>query len=431
MVHRQREIHEKYGEIVRLAPDEVSFANEQSYNDIYTFRRGHGRAPRDKIFAAGMLFSKLCNYSCLLFIASNGDVDNIGTTTDPKFHGRVRGLLSHSFTQDALRSQYPIIQHHADTLVAQLKKRAQTPAKPSDHAVINITDWLNYFTMDVIGDLAFGEPFGCLAKGEYHDWVRTLFMYLEYLTLSGVPRYYPLLERLLRMLLPKSVVEGQLKHERYAHERINKRLDSNTSRNDFMSAFMNKNPDFSVMSRKEILSTFNIIIVAGGETTATVLTGIFSHLALNAPVRRRLCEEIRSAFTNEDDITIDATKELKYLDAVLNESLRICNPISSGLPRTVPPGGDTYCGVYLPEGVSGRILSHQTLLKSFRPISEPAPMPSTAPKNISTTPTRSFPNGGFRCPKDQRNTQMIAYRRVFLSALGFIVVWAALWLWWS
>ena len=53
LTKREREFHEKYGEIVRLAPDEVSFANEQAWNDIYTSRRAHKRALRDKAYYIG------------------------------------------------------------------------------------------------------------------------------------------------------------------------------------------------------------------------------------------------------------------------------------------------------------------------------------------------------------------------------------------
>ena len=53
LIHRQRELHEKYGDVIRIAPDEVSFANERAWDDIYTFRRGHKRALRDKVFATG------------------------------------------------------------------------------------------------------------------------------------------------------------------------------------------------------------------------------------------------------------------------------------------------------------------------------------------------------------------------------------------
>ncbi|KAI4121446.1 MAG: hypothetical protein LQ338_006353 [Usnochroma carphineum] len=333
LIRRQREWHEEYGDIIRLAPDEVSFANKEAWDDIYTFRRGHKRALRDKVFAT----------------APNDEVDNLITTTDPKFHMRVRGLLSNSFTENSLRTQHPLIQHHANTLVLKLRELAAKGDARSG-ALVNITDWVNFFTMDVIGDLAFGEPFGCIERGEYHTWVRTLFMYLKGMSLAAAPRYYPTLEFLLQKLMPQSIIDGQLQHQQYAHERINKRLDKRSNRPDFMTPFMKNNVDFTTMSRAEILSTFNFIIVGGAETSATVLTGLFNHLSRNEAVMRRLCDEIRGAFKREEDITVDACKDLPYLEAVLNEGLRMCNPIPSGLPRVVPPGGDTYCGVYLPGG---------------------------------------------------------------------------------
>ncbi|KAF2196111.1 cytochrome P450 [Delitschia confertaspora ATCC 74209] len=158
------------------------------------------------------------------------------------------------------------------------------------------------------------------------------------------------MESILMKLMSKSITEGQLKHDKYAHERLNRRLDSTTSRKDFMSTFMENYVNFEVMSRKEILSTFNFVIVGGGETCATILTGIFCHLRLNEPVRSRLCEEVRARFEKEDDITIDAIKELPYLEAVSSEGLCMRNPIPFGLPRVAAKGSDTYCGVYLPEG---------------------------------------------------------------------------------
>ncbi|KAL8687368.1 MAG: hypothetical protein Q9218_006439 [Villophora microphyllina] len=266
---------------------------------------------------------------------------------------RVRGLLSNSFTEESLRSQHSLIQHHANTLVSKLRELAtEEPGTKGTGALVNMTDWVNFFTMDVIGDLAFGEPFGCLERGDYHEWVRTLFMYLKGMSLAAAPRYYPSLEFLLRKLMPRSIMDGMLRHQSYAHERINKRLDTTSERPDFMTPFMKNNVAFKNMSREEILSTFNFIIVGGAETSATVLTGIFNHLSHNESVMRRLAQEIRSAFAKEEDITIEACKGLPYLEAVLNEGLRMCNPIPSGLPRVVPPGGDTYCGVHLPGGVS-------------------------------------------------------------------------------
>jgi cytochrome P450 len=110
------------------------------------------------------------------------------------------------------------------------------------------------------------------------------------------------------------------------------------------------------MSRDEILSSFSFVIVGGAETSATVMTGMFNHLAMpqNKAILNRLIKEIRSAYRTEDEITVDSITRAKlpYLDAVIHEGLRICHPVPSGLPRMVPPGGDEYTGIWLPEGVS-------------------------------------------------------------------------------
>lgn len=101
-----------------------------------------------------------------------------------------------------------------------------------------ITQWLNFFTMDTISDLAFGESFACLERGEYHEWVRTLFRFLKYMSLGAAPRYYPTLEFFLMKLMPKSVMKGQKKHMQYAYEKINRRIDLKSERPDFMTPFM-------------------------------------------------------------------------------------------------------------------------------------------------------------------------------------------------
>lgn len=48
--------------------------------------------------------------------------------------------------------------------------------------------------------------------------------------------------------------------------------------------------------------------------------------------------------------TYEATKRLPYLDAVINEALRIHSTSGIGLPRLVPEGGLVVCGQTFPEG---------------------------------------------------------------------------------
>ena len=125
LVKRTRKFHEQYGDIIRIAPDEVSFAKEEAWGDIYARRKGHQRTPRDDTVFFGRTPRAL--ERCLLLkakcqTAPSQKTDNIVTTSDANFHSRARNLLSNSFTEDALRAQRPLIQGHCDIMFQNFKK---------------------------------------------------------------------------------------------------------------------------------------------------------------------------------------------------------------------------------------------------------------------------------------------------------------------
>ncbi len=67
---------------------------------------------------------------------------------------------------------------------------------------------------------------------------------------------------------------------------------------------------------------------------------------------KRLTEEIRGAFASEQEIIFSKTAQLAYLAAVIEESLRIYPPFVTSLARSVPRGGDTVAGLWIPENVN-------------------------------------------------------------------------------
>ena len=95
----------------------------------------------------------------------------------------------------------------------------------------------------------------------------------------------------------------------------------------------------------------NSLIVAGSETSATLLSGCIFYLCSAPHVMSRLVTEIRSTFKQDSDMTFRAVEELKYMNAVIEESLRIYPPFVTSLSRLVPPGGAAVDGYFLPEDV--------------------------------------------------------------------------------
>jgi cytochrome P450 len=93
-------------------------------------------------------------------------------------------------------------------------------------------------------------------------------------------------------------------------------------------------------------------MIAGTETTATALSGTTYHLLQNPKVLKNLVAEIREAFSDFDDITLEDLARLKYLQAVLQEGLRMYPPVPIALPRRTPKEGSIVCDEWVPGDVA-------------------------------------------------------------------------------
>jgi cytochrome P450 len=83
------------------------------------------------------------------------------------------------------------------------------------------------------------------------------------------------------------------------------------------------------------------------DTTAASLTNVFFHLASD----RALCEKLQAELDTLSDLSHDRLREIKLLDAVINETLRLHPPVPSGTQRMSPPGGMTIGQRYIPGDV--------------------------------------------------------------------------------
>ena len=107
------------------------------------------------------------------------------------------------------------------------------------------------------------------------------------------------------------------------------------------------------MSVEEIISTFGILILAGSETTATLLSAVTYLILKHQEVLERLVAEVRTSFKSEDEITQVSVNKLTYQFAVLEEALRVHPPAPFGFPRVVPgEKGQFVAGRWVPAGVS-------------------------------------------------------------------------------
>lgn len=110
------------------------------------------------------------------------------------------------------------------------------------------------------------------------------------------------------------------------------------------------------MGNDRLLINAATLIVAGSETTATLLSGVTYLLLRNPDAMKKATEEVRAAFGSEEDITLTSVSKLTYMLACLNEALRCYPPVAFGMPRIVPKGrgGVTITGQVVPDKVGFR-----------------------------------------------------------------------------
>jgi cytochrome P450 len=124
------------------------------------------------------------------------------------------------------------------------------------------------------------------------------------------------------------------------------------------------------LSFEEMVAQGRILLIAGSETTATLLSGMLYFLLKNPSILARLVDEIRTAFSSENEIGIQSVSQLSYLHGVLEESLRMYPPVPNALPRVAPPEGAVVCGRFVPGGTSVG-LHHWTCYHSEKNFFEP------------------------------------------------------------
>ncbi|KAJ4409225.1 hypothetical protein N0V82_009498 [Gnomoniopsis sp. IMI 355080] len=346
----QRHHCSKYGPVLRIAPDEVTFANEEAWDDIFLTRSDGQQFLKDSTWWGGQ----------------PGQPPSILSAIDPEDHGRIRKLLAPAFTPRALRFQEPVIAKYVDLLTQRLRDvtRPNDDAKDPE-AEVDVTTWFHFTTFEIFGDIGFGESFECLQTSKYHPWIALLFNSVKAASFVAAVRFYPVLQYLLMKCIPQSLINMQRKHYFQIVDKVDRRLNWELERPDIMSHVIDERKDDRGLPIETIYTTFMVLTTAGSETTASVLSGTVNYLVANPDKLEELTREIRQTFQNDNDITLEALRDLRYLTAVLNEGLRLCPPVPWMLPRRVPVGGCVVGGVFLPGGTRVSIQAY-TLNRSSR-----------------------------------------------------------------
>ncbi|KAI1457430.1 cytochrome P450 [Annulohypoxylon moriforme] len=328
--HDAEKLHRKYGPVVRIAPNEVSFAGEEAYRDMFQVRPGDKQYHRDPAW----------------WEPQPGFPSNI-LSANPATHSRIRKSFAPAFTPRALKSQESILHQYIDLLVERLRDRTKA-ASGEKSARIDITSWSSYTMFDIMGNLGFGDTFNSLQDPRAQQWSALLFKAAKASTWVASARLYPLAQSLLLRCIPSSLLETHKDNYNRINNKVQQRLNVEMQRPDILSYILKDGKE--ALPIGEINSTFMAFIIAGGETSASHVAGTLNYLVNRPEKLSKLAHEIRSRFLDNSEITVDSLQDLPYLNAVINEGFRMCPPIPWLPPRIVPEGGGTVCGTQLPGG---------------------------------------------------------------------------------
>ena len=230
--------------------------------------------------------------------------------------------------------------------------------------------WFNYVAFDIIGDLAFGAPFGMLENGKDIAEVRatpdsppTYAPAIEVLNRRGevsnaigiIPWIKPYAKYLPDPFFTKGVAAVQ-NLAGIAIARVNQRLEAaergEINRVDLLARLMEgKDENGNKLGRAELTAEALTQLIAGSDTTSNTSCALLFHMLQHPACVKKLQAELDEALPSDDVPSYEQVKNLPYLDMVIQETLRIHSTSSQGLPRTVPPGpGVDLAGHHFPQG---------------------------------------------------------------------------------
>ncbi|KAL5001375.1 cytochrome P450 [Aspergillus recurvatus] len=308
-----KQMHEKYGSVVRINPEELHFNDIAFADEIYA---GGGRK-RDKqvhylnIFAGPMTSSMIA-------------------TKDHEHHRVRRSAVNRFFSRAQISKLECDIKNLADRLCEKMIR-------------LDIRAAYSCFTGDVISKYCFGEPFGFVAQEGWEPNYRNALNAAQ--TPVHVFRAFPFLKRLTDIvpLVAKWASPGIRDMLIESNERMPARIhkvkqDSKSgvprTQQSMFAAILDSPLPEAEKTEQRLGGEGFAMIGAGIETTAWTLTVTTFYLLNQPDTLSRLRDELQDA----DALNLPwvALEKLPYLTAVIHEGLRLSYGISQRMPRIAP-----------------------------------------------------------------------------------------------
>ncbi|KAF9773343.1 hypothetical protein IL306_008876 [Fusarium sp. DS 682] len=325
-VHYIHSLHQRYGPVVRVTPEEVAISDLEAFSKIHKIGSG---------------FIKSAWYDGITPNREPG----IFVIRDPHQHAARRKLFARAFSVSSLVTNWePEIRQKAELAVRKIRDDAKATGA-------DVFKWWTLMATDVIAHLSFGESFRMLELGQQTPYIDAIQSSLHMSGLrSELSWIYPLLQ-----CIPLQNLKNLLNADKIVFDHGSLAVRNMQSAGDGFS----KANLFSQMlaesdsQEKTNLSTASVqaeasnLIVAGSDTTAVTLTYLIWAVIKHPQLQVELEHEISGL---SDELTFEELKNAPLLNSVIEETLRLYGAAPGALPRVVPGKGLDVCGHYIPPG---------------------------------------------------------------------------------
>ncbi|KAH8112949.1 high nitrogen upregulated cytochrome P450 monooxygenase 2 [Phellopilus nigrolimitatus] len=320
-----KELHDQYGQYVRVGPNELSIVDANAIPYIL----GADGMPKGPMWSAR---SRPGTTPALIAIRTVHE------------HARRRRPWNRAFNTGGVKGYEPIVAKRALQLVGELEKHKSE---------VDLASWFIFFTTDFMGDMVFGGGFELMCNGGDKEGVFTMLQ--AAMEPLAILHHLPWLVYLLFRI--PGLTENMDRHRLFCNEKVQMRSKNGSLSKDLFSYLIDETGvEKTPPTEEEIISNGQLAVVAGADTTSSTLGGIFYYLLRNPNDYRRLQKEVDNVFPPGEGDPFDSTKLMKmqFLDAVINETLRLQPAVATYLQRAPEAGsGGKWVGDrFIPEGTA-------------------------------------------------------------------------------
>lgn len=341
-------LHEKYGALVRVGPNHVSFSNGDTLTEVYS---------------AYTKFEKSDFYLPFDAKTPHGFVPTVFSVRSEHAHRGIKRPIAGAYSMTTLLELEALTDECIS--IFQDKIEAKIAASTSHSIELDFGEWLHWYAFDLITSITFSNRLGFMTQEEdVEGIISAIEGRLKYNATIGQA---PFLHRFLLGNKPISMMANYIPAVAKLNtasrivefgarqvSRYETKDRDNIEYRDMLDRFRRTKSDGQIqMTDTDVLMAALGNIFAGSDTTAISLRAMFSYLARNPGCLSKLLQEI-----DEKDktghlspiVTFAESQDMPYLQACLKEAMRMHPAVGMMLERVVPEGGITISGYFIPAG---------------------------------------------------------------------------------